>query len=419
MLNRIYIMGFFMDWTNDFFSMQGARETAKEVKGIYGAFNSPDAFGMAEDYGVHASTAKNREAMYAFFQKHLNNPGSSMDEEVIIPEAEDLRVSPTGQVNTSFVTETIYSLNSKYANRLQNEMNETGKDLKTRIKDAVSFAREISGYQEPKNIEKPVYAGQIIREGYRIERYFLQGEGDYVIPYLLMIPEKPNSKVLLYLHPEGKSAEAMQGGEMEWFIQNGFSVMAPDLIGLGETGPGTFRGDAYIEGVSFNLVFAANLIGRSILGIRAGDVARLVRVLKETYEFSEIHTLAKGELSPVLLHAAAFEPEIASVALTEPLSSYHSLVTSQYYSTSYTHSIVPGSHLFYDLPDLAAAIAPRRLFILNSVDANGIKISKEESDNVYSLVRNAYQGSFKPGAFHIMTGSSSDELFREWIKSLE
>src|SRR5690606_16564202 len=56
--------------TGDFFSIQGARETAVEVSRMYKAFNAGDNFGMCEDDAGHAPTTKNREALYEFFQKH-------------------------------------------------------------------------------------------------------------------------------------------------------------------------------------------------------------------------------------------------------------------------------------------------------------------------------------------------------------
>ena len=61
--------------TGDFFSIQGARETAKEVSGVFEAYGQPDNFSMVEDDAPHESTKKNREAMYAFFQKYLDNSG--------------------------------------------------------------------------------------------------------------------------------------------------------------------------------------------------------------------------------------------------------------------------------------------------------------------------------------------------------
>src|SRR5690625_2833858 len=87
--------------TEDFFSIQGARETAREVENIYKVYGKSDNFGMVEDGGGHGYTKKNREAMYSFFQQHLDNPGSSEDLDVETLSAEEIQVTETGQVSTS------------------------------------------------------------------------------------------------------------------------------------------------------------------------------------------------------------------------------------------------------------------------------------------------------------------------------
>jgi len=85
--------------TGDYFSIQGFRETAKEVSRIYKAYGKEDNFGTAEDIlPRHGTTKKNREAMYAFFQKFLDNPGNSNDEEVEFLSKEEIQVTATGQV---------------------------------------------------------------------------------------------------------------------------------------------------------------------------------------------------------------------------------------------------------------------------------------------------------------------------------
>jgi len=89
----------------------------------------------------------------------------------------------------------------------------------------------------PDTVQDPVFTGRFQRETYVVEKYFVKGEGNYVIPFLLMIPDRPNNKALIYLHPSGKSAEAAEGGEIEWFVKNGFTVLAPDLIGTGKSNP--------------------------------------------------------------------------------------------------------------------------------------------------------------------------------------
>jgi len=267
--------------TRDMFSIQGAKETEKEVSRIYKAYEKEENFSRVEDDFPHESTKKNREAMYAFFQKQLNNPGNSNDESVYTLTTEEMQVTSTGQGSTSLGGETVFSLNRKEAEKQVNELQVSRSDLSKHLLEVINSAKKLSGYKEPSVINEPVFTGRIHREGYVIEKYFVKGEGDYVIPYLLMVPDKPNKKALIYLHPSGKSTEASVGGEMEWFVRNGFMVLAPDMIGVGEVGPGIFEGDTYFDGISYNMWFTSTLIGRSIVGIHAGDVVRLTRLLKE------------------------------------------------------------------------------------------------------------------------------------------
>jgi len=233
--------------TRDMFSIQGAMETEKQVAEIYKAYGKPENFSRVEDDDVHASTKKNREAMYAFFRNHLNHPGSIVDEVVEPLTADELKVTPSGQISTSLKGETVFTLNRKDAEIRLKVLNEARGNPDIFIPDVISAAKRLTGYQEPSGNDLPVFTGRIKKEKYTIEKYFIKGEGNYVIPYLLFKPSTWNNKVMLYLNPSGKSAEAGPGGEIERFVMQGFSVLAPDMLGYGETGPGIFTGDSYFN----------------------------------------------------------------------------------------------------------------------------------------------------------------------------
>jgi hypothetical protein len=252
-----------------------------------------------------------------------------------------------------------------------------------------------------------------------IDKYFVKGEGAYIIPYLLMIPDKSNKKAIIYLHPFGKSVEASDAGEMEWFVRNGFTVLAPDMIGLGEMGPGDFRGDSYIEGISYNVWFASMLIGRSIVGIRAGDVIRLTQLLNKDYNINEIYGVAIKEMSPILLHAAAFDSTITRIALVEPYSSYRSIAMNRYYSPEFVHSLVPGALPNYDLPDLAASLGPRKLLMAGVTDGNGKSMDIEIINTDLAIIKTAYQYRNAGNQLKIVSRETTDkpyDLYMEWIK---
>jgi len=405
--------------SRDMFNIQGVLETEAEVARVYKAYGSMENFSRTEDDAPHASTKKNREAMYAFFRKHLNNPGSTLDEEVQILTKDEIRVTSTGQVSTSLGGETVFSLNRKDAVKLLAAIQSSRNDPSRHIADVVSSARRLSGFREPSGVQQPVFTGRVQREGYEIEKYFIGGEGEYVIPYLLFKPHKPVERALIYLHPAGKMAEGAEGGEIEWFVKKGVMVLAPDLVGIGEMGPGIFKGDAYIDGNSHNIWYASLLIGRSIVGVRAGDVIRLFAVLRDQFGVKDILGLSRNELAPVLMHAAVFGNYFKNIALIEPYSSYSSLVMNHRYSQPFIHSTVPGALKAYDLPDLAASLAPVKLLITGITDGEGKADKTAEIYAEYDFVKKAYSLKNAAARLNIVIPADTGKpnaLYEEWIR---
>ncbi|MEO9052556.1 MAG: xylan esterase, partial [Ginsengibacter sp.] len=196
------------------------------------------------------------------------------------------------------------------------------------------------------------------------------------------------------------------------------TVLAPDLLGVGEMGSGEFRGDSFIKGVSYNVWYLSVLIGRSIVGVQAGDVMRLANLLTKTRGIEEVYGLAHKEMAPVMLHAAAFNPAIKRIALIEPYSSYRSLVMNHLYNPAFIPGTVPAALESYDLPDLAASLAPRSLMIAASTDGAGSNNSDNNKEDL-QVISNAYRARGASGQLNIIAESSSKELqnlYKTWIK---
>jgi hypothetical protein len=293
--------------------------------------------------------------------------------------------------------------------------NESNADY-TRPLDA---AKKLSGYIEPTSVEEPVLTGRIRRNGYLIEKNYIKGEGDYIIPYLLFIPDQPNQKAIIYLHSSGKSVDASVGGEIEWFVKQGFTVLAPDLIGVGEVGSEKYKGDSNFEGNSYNLWFASLQIGRSIVGVQSADVVRITQTLKNSSGVKEIFGVAKKEMAPVLLHAASFDPSISRIALIEPYVSYQSIVMTRLYEPSFIQSTVPAALTSYDLPDLAASLAPKKLLMVNTLEGSGNIAAPESIQEEISFIKTAYKNRNAEGQLSIINQELPDNKFiyyQEWIK---
>jgi hypothetical protein len=378
--------------TRDMFSIEGARETEKEVSAIYSMYGLKENFSRAEDDAGHESTKKNREALYAFFQKFLDNPGDPADEPTQPLTGGELQVTETGQVSTSLTGETVFSLNLRMAGECERKLDSMRNTGREYIPGIIASAARLSGYTEPNSISGPVLTGRIIRNTCIIEKYFIRGEEDLVIPYLLFIPHNRTEKALIYLNPSGKEAEAGKGGEIEKIVNSGITVLAPDLEGYGETGSGALRGDAYFKGVSHNLWYASMLVKKSITGLQATEISRLVTILYDNLSKRDISALAKKELCPALLHAAVFDKRIKNIILAEPYSSYHSIVKNRFYDPALIPGTVPGALKEYDLPDLASALAPRRLVIAAATDSQGSRRDRSGIERDQQIIINGYHG---------------------------
>jgi Acetyl xylan esterase (AXE1) len=404
--------------SGDMFSIQGAIETEKEVSEIYRAFEMNDNFRRIEDDAGHASTKKNREAMYAFFQKHLSNPGDTTDKAIPLPSAEEMKVTSTGQISTSLDAKTVFVLNRERSEKEELILDKRRQLPREFNEDVINSAKRLSGYNGPVTANAPVFSGRIIRDGYVIEKFFVRGEGEYVIPYLIFRPDSAGNRYMLYLHPSGKSTEASIGGEIERFVKTGFTVVAPDLPGTGELRPDNYKGDAYFDGISHNIWYLSMLIGRSITGIQAGDLARLALLIRNENSEASISGFARGEMTPVLLHAAAITKLFGSIILIEPLCSYSSLVMNHYYKHNYIPVAVPGALTEYDLPDLAASLSPSRLIIAGMKDGSGKTVDIEGINKATEIVRGGYSLE-KADSMVTILPDHSEESFYEIVVGIK
>ncbi len=349
--------------TRDFFSIQGARETYTEVKKAYVALGHEDHILLSEDDYEHGFTAKNREATYAFFQRFLDLPGDPTDQAVETLSADKLNVTPTGQLATSFKGRTLFDVHKVTLDRLAAKLDASRRHADSHLRQVRNRAKTLSGFRATERVGEVIYRGRYQRSGYTVERLALPGEGDTVIPLLAFVPEGAGPHpVALWMHPDGKAADAAPGGAIEQCVRWGRLVLAPDVLGVGETRNTVVNYPSAAH-------YGAILIGRSLPGLQAGDILRVVKYARQRDDVNPQDTLAlaRGTLCPALLHAAAFDSDIRAIVLDRPLLSYHLLAAHRHYRYD-MHATVAGALTAYDLPDLMACCAPRRLVVVDPVD---------------------------------------------------
>jgi cephalosporin-C deacetylase-like acetyl esterase len=330
--------------THDFFSIQGARETFAEAQKSYSLFGSPGNIRITEDMGTHESTRKNREAIYAFFQEHLRLRGESIDRQVVPFSREELTVTPTGQVVTSYHGETVFSLNRKYFKRIIL----SGDNLKKAV-------IETTGIKPDVELESAVYTGQFTSGKATVEKFFLENSRHNVaLPmYVIKDENREASKVLVWLHPEGKE-KILDDPRLTDLLERGYQVISADMPGTGELKDPGFRGDGFVKGVPFNYTFGLNLTGNTIPGIHAGALGLVVRFIDTDARFSGKgkQGLAMGSVCPSLLYFAASAPHFEKVALENCPGSMVDMLNTEYYDPELLYNMAPGSAKFFDFSDL-------------------------------------------------------------------
>lgn len=389
---------------NDFFSFQGVLDTYNEAKDFYGKIGASDKINLVVDDGGHESTLQNRQAMYAFFQEHLQLPGSTTDLDIQPFKKTVLNVTETGQVLTSKTAETVYSLNRKEALEKIEKIKSHREEYTDNHDRVINAAIKLTGYTKPSGDPEITHSGRIVTDSTILTRYLVNGSGDYQLPMVLLIPAGNTKKsVILYFDPEGKTKAIAQNPQIQHLLISGYPVVVADLPGTGELGPGYLKGDAYIGRISYNQWFAGILTGKSITGVRSQDINILRKSLDKIEELSGLPVtgVAQGYLTTDLVHAAAFENGFEHIILVDPLFSWELVVTHEHYDPAIIPSAVPNALSQYDIPDIIASIAPGKITLVNPSDHAGIGLEQEQIANDINYLRKCWIKTGSPDNIRI------------------
>ncbi|RAJ12274.1 alpha/beta hydrolase family protein [Arenibacter echinorum] len=406
--------------TLDIFSIQGARDTYKETQLAYKAFGKEENMMMVEDNAGHQSTLKNREAMYAFFQKHLDNPGDSKDEEVVIFPVEELYVTETGQLSTSVGSKFLFDVNSDVANKNMEVLNGDRKNMDQHLIDLKQKVQQISGYTQGATKGKLIFSGKTEFETYYLNKYLIEQPGDNIIPFVAFVPKQATKLSALYLDniADKKSDEAYS--VPIHLVKKGVTVIVPDMPGYGELGPGYLKGDAYFENTSYNQWFAGILNGKSTIALHVEAIETLLEVCKTNLKLDdkEFMGISKGGFNSSLLHAAVSGVEFSRMLFLDPMLSFQYVVSNKDYNPAHIPFTVAGALPHYDLPDLSAAFAPNKLMLVQETDGDAMD---SEYPQTYDFVKEHYGSMNKANNFSVEKINSRREatdLINEFITDL-
>jgi len=374
----------------DFFPISGARETYAEAKRVYTALGAADRIAMVEGDDGHGYSPLRRSAAYRWFSRFLKDSQDDGTEPSIdvLPQ-EQLRCTATGQVATSLGGETVYTLNRKRAEML------AVKSPGTTV--VLGASRQLTGYDKPTETSAARFFGVIPNPQARIEKLVYQTEPGIIVPAILMIPRNGAARKPAVIYVDGRGKNQI-GDRLNSYAAQGTAVLAIDARGFGETKtPGAHGAEYQRFFGDYGSSVTALLLGKTMVGMRAADISRAVDILSARPEVdaSKIYVTGVGAGAVPALYAAALDPRIQGVALEQGLVSYRSIVESRVSYDAY-QQVVPGALRHFDLPDLAAAIAPRPVWVWQLVDPLGMPVSDTATTQAYGAAKNVKAGVQAP-----------------------
>ena len=175
--------------------------------------------------------------------------------------------------------------------------------------------------------------------------------------------------------------------DIQRLVNAGHTVVVADLRGMGSLAPGKAAAKAGYFGKDVKEAFLGIHLNRPLLGQRVYDLLSFVEFCAR--QKGTVEVVAVGSAGPIALHAAALDKRIAKLTVENALLSWQSVVATPV-SVNQLTNVVPGALRVYDLPDLAALIAPRPLTIRAAVDARGEPVSRAALESTYSGCREQY-----------------------------
>jgi len=344
-----------------------------EYKRVYGLLGAGDRVSLQATTVQHGYVYEMRRATYAWFNRwfEMKDADDNETSQAVEPDA-TLFVTPTGFVRTSFGGETALTLTRQMADAIRTPASPAADDVRGRIRAALGID----------DARRDPPAGRVIatitRPGYRAEQFEFTSDREIRTPGWLLTPDnlRPSTPTLLYIGEqaawssvgEDAFAERLCAGER-------CRVAVIDVRGRGDCAiaypqRGRFYFPDRILEESY-LTWFMLMLGRPLLGGQVYDTLRALDYLRSLPGAGDkVSLVGDGPHGLIALYAAALDARAGGVALRHTVTDYRSLAVAERYKQPfgvYAYGVIRE----FDLPDVARAVGPRPVLLLNAVTALG------------------------------------------------
>ncbi len=367
-----------------------SRDLMNEYTRAYGLLGAGDRVSLQATTVSHGYVYEMRRATYAWFNRWFDMKGADDDETSQAVEADaTLFVTPSGFVTTSFGGETALSLARKMADEIPTPSSLSAADVRSRI-------RRVLGVDESRTAALAARVLATIKKpNYRAEQFEFTSDREIRTPGWLLTPDNagPSTPMVLYIGDAAAWSSVAEDAFAERLCaQGGCRVAVIDVRGRGDCAIGyPPRGRFYFPGRITDeayLTWFTLMLGRPLLGGQIYDTLRALDYLRARPDVSTaVSLVGDGPHGVIALYVAALDARIHGVALRQTVTDYRSLVVAERYTQPfgiYGYGILRE----FDLPDVARAVGPRPVLVLDPVSPRGEPASPAAAD-LYKSVPNA------------------------------
>ena len=221
------------------------------------------------------------------------------------------------------------------------------------------------------------------KEEYIRYRYTFESEKGCFVPCYLLVPRQKKDRypvcICLQGHTtgfhisigEGKYNVDDESLQTSTFaidaVKNGYAALAIEQRGMGErTTLRADRGRALQCGCMYTAMTAL-MLGRTLIGERVWDVSKAIDSLeyfatKHRLDLEDITLLGTSGGGTATYYSACYDERIKTAVPTCALSTYRSSIGDMWHCTC---NYIPHIAKYFDMGDLSALIAPRKLIVCN------------------------------------------------------
>lgn len=339
----------------DYFPIAGARQAFQRVQGVYRRLGQENRVMMAENDGPHGWAEPLRVAATRWMNRWLRD-----HDDLQVPSEENTGISEEailatehGQVMLLPGARSVYDLMREELARLEALRQKMPRDLREAV-------RRRAGIRPLATLpESPVAEQGRAQEAWgMVRRLTFTGESDVLLPAVLFDPTTKQGGPVLLTHGLGKAAAVERARQL---AGQGRPVLLVDLTGFGELqgSPKEFYGTPSRDEPAAIMMY---LLGRSLTGVRAEDILRSARWLKQETGAAAVELTAESWAVTAALHASVAEPGLFSgVRLVDRPVSWRQVVLD---GARHRYSdVVHGALQDYDLSDLEARLAGARVLL--------------------------------------------------------